>query len=1167
MEFVVFASCDPLPGVETILSCLDDRKIKLSAVGMLMNSLDSDASFEALGVLKQSIEVSDIYELPVDDDDDDSASNKFNSNIPNIELLLDAADNHLIHLSNLKSAAMPTSDVSNNEHPFSYIQCLIDASNGSFEILGLLMEAGDASSSPVKVRNTDHDSDNNITSEKEEDDCLSLQSHHSNPKSSNQPELAAALAIQLAFRVMKARRRVLHRKKLAAQSREQNYSEAAEEYATILLQSWIRGYLVRKLMARNRLEKEQATASNDLPVENQQSEEVVDLKEEEQEDNSHKPTSTEEVVPDEEPLQQQGEPSQELAAALAIQLAFRVMQSKRRANTKREEQTEQTDLKNESPSKTSEEFACILIQSWVRGILVRKAIEEKKTSKDELPSRNEILKPDNCKPTPKLSGRKTTPPKQQQLHGLELMSELCGSDDHGISILLLVGKSPETNSDSSPPPDSVGSPVETTPKSTLSNKLPAPSQRWGKVSILKHDPLPSEDYQYHHASYSPDKAVPYGKRLTFVLLAAMNADDPAWDLEQSPSKISIAYEDVERLGVAVDEYYDKITPFGLSQPNGPFASEVYSNDPDKCFTIEKDTMVDQRDSSVIVSFYKGEVLSKVLSVTTNRANDGWVHCYRSTAIQDLGTEAVLHRVKRQLSDIAAKQEGTLSGLKKRNELYLKRAPPPSHVVEQMRSEAAEAHHERNLTKIAQESLLSPTPDEIREIQSSGDSYMVGMTFNDIALGTCVGQDVTLMSDASRNISSSSIPIHAIFAPSMPNSNVTSSVICDLYRLVLTAAEQRGHSICCISPLLQVASIAGVAHPQRLIALHLMALGQVLCEKNFGLKTIYVCCFEVPVEIARRAFEKATMKTSVVLHNSPSLSVSQRLTEPNSLVIPSDPLSILCGRIGYRWMTSRGKSYRQEEDIVASSTAFLLQSQFTTLYQESIRHFLANKAEPILQKATPVLPRRHLRSDPTQNRTPNTAAGGAVHSLSKQALADRVIEENEARKQFLSKMEEKEEVSVAKRHEVKKLQKERDERIKDRQIRRVRDLELQLERQRDEAEKEERARKERNRRNQEAAEMRRQRQLEIRERMERDREDQRIVQEAQQAAELRKRANRARRLKEGEKIREEHRQKQRVERVQQQQDDRIERERATQEADEKHKERQREVRRYVFSSFF
>ena len=72
----------------------------------------------------------------------------------------------------------------------------------------------------------------------------------------------------------------------------------------------------------------------------------------------------------------------------------------------------------------------------------------------------------------------------------------------------------------------------------------------------------------------------------------------------------------------------------------------------------------------------------------------------------------------------------------------------------------------------------------------------------------------------------------------------------------------------------------------------------------------------------------------MIHRKNGKYLAQQLAKAGlktGLLNPSDCIAMLQGRMGYWWEVGRGSRYVGEEDIAATSTAVLMQSNITDLY--------------------------------------------------------------------------------------------------------------------------------------------------------------------------------------------------------------------------------------------
>eukprot|EP01064_Diplonema_japonicum_P033041 TRINITY_DN6422_c2_g1_i4.p1 TRINITY_DN6422_c2_g1~~TRINITY_DN6422_c2_g1_i4.p1 ORF type:complete len:1226 (+),score=282.66 TRINITY_DN6422_c2_g1_i4:77-3754(+) len=872
-------------------------------------------------------------------------------------------------------------------------------------------------------------------------------------------------------------------------------------------------------------------------------------------------------------------------AALSIQLAFRVMRARRRILEQRSRHKRELASRHEHAAT---EFAVIHLQAFIRGFLARKMLkfETHDTSLEPIVDPADVtpeegalspLDPSNCSRISTGSRRNSrssaSPRSSSGCPGIFLLASM--TDAAGLQLLL---KSASQKEEPVSEPRTPHQPSEGNRTSKRRFRL---QKKNGRVALLPNE---TKKTRFHHASYLPKRALPNGKRPAFVLLTAMGAGMPGWDIEQSPD-VTIDEIFVEKHGVNLDTVYDSINPYGPGQPNGPHAAEVYGNG---VVAITKDELVEQRDTAVFYSHFKGQTLSMLLTAVTQRELAPWVECFKTVPIKDINSQVVKHRLSRMLNDQLAMAEGTETGMLKRLEYLYKKADAPSMVadslIEQLNTDLAESTRMKEILAQALEALTQPIPEEIEHIMFSEDDYMLGLSLEEIANGSCVAQDAVFMTDEIGQLCTSDV-IHTVFAPSMATDTSPNSLH-NAYKLALTAMQQRGIQVCCLSPLLPRASTTSIQHPQHTVALHLMALAEVLTEQSWGMTSCYISSFDVPVEIARRAFEKRDVGFDLVVHGMDSLHVALKLDQPCALLVPSEPMNILCGRVGARWLDARGKAYRQEEEAVANSTAILAQANFNTVYFESIRHKLVDKKVPLLQRPLPPKKSAYkgrvveskLPAGPGQRKQDLSILAKVKQvqnrdlvmqqeleerqekpTVGRQKMLDKMRDDNEERQNFISRLERRIEHGAEARELTRNVIKDRDDRIRARKEKRLLELQIVEEQKRMQSEAEEVHRKERNRKHQELAAERMRRQKEMKEKQSREKEGQLILAEARENAERQKRVQAARELILNDREREERRLKMKHDRMSTKQDKR-EQEKKKQEDEARKREKQEETRR-------
>ena len=931
-------------------------------------------------------------------------------------------------------------------------------------------------------------------------------------------------------------------------------------------------------------------------------------------------------------------------AVLAIQLAFRAMRARRRLRQRKESAIA---AMADERGQAAEEYAAILLQAAVRGFIARRErrraheaeaeqalLQQQqpeepaaKGSVSSAPQTEELpatpLQLEECAP-PSSRDVSTIAAETPESGAIKLLKSLAQRETVGLGALVEAFAEPQTpdrvdyhTQVVTPPTAAAASAARRgTPPSTDGSEVsPSPLKlcrlkRYGRVSCL----VPPQQHggallpqPFHHGSHAPERALPVGKRLTHVLLALLGAQQASWDIEQTPESISIDAGEAERTGVAVDEVYDKLNPYGCESPNGPHAREVYGSG---VFETTRSQLVAQRDSAMLHTHYKGHTLARLLETLTRPEHAAWVACFRNIALRDLDSATTRHVLTRECSDLLAKAEGTRSGMEKRHALFQQRfssgLAPTEGLLEQIKSDIEEADLARDELAEAMRVVNHAVPEAVLALIGGEDEYMQGLSFTGIAEGMVLSQDVAFMTDANYRLATPPL-VHAVFASTVADSAPSAARLQNIYKLALAAAQQRGTRVACVEPLLPRSAVATQPQAQHTVLLHMHALADLLAEEDFGFERVYVASHDVPTDITRRAFsDRKSIATEVVVHALDSRQLALSLTPLCALLVPAEPVNIFRGTVGRRWATARGKGFRQEEEVVGSSTAVLLQAACNTVYSETLRHRMVVRKHPAVpagagavgsaprarrplhavESRLPAAARNnvnHVGSEP-RGQSPARRAGAAAAAGQQTSAAtaaaqqrmERAAAEAEQRRAFLEQMEERQ--AAAANPEVREaeraMRRQRDERIRERKERKARELQAQQAELQTRAEEAEHQRRERNRRHKEDEDARRRRQDEAKERVEREREGHRLLALAKAAEDEKRRHAAARELILAEREREERREKARVERLSKQQLEKEEEGKREKAEKERRREQQDKIRRYgthtptrVFFFFF
>ncbi|KAJ9470826.1 hypothetical protein DIPPA_10106 [Diplonema papillatum] len=810
-----------------------------------------------------------------------------------------------------------------------------------------------------------------------------------------------------------------------------------------------------------------------------------------------------------------GEPTEEIPsrAALRIQLAYRRMQARLRVEAAKRAKQRERHAAHEEAAK---EFAVILLQAWIRGEKVRKLSRFAAVARSISAHSGGKL---GSQPSEVLSRPDGSPRPDSADHVSRVMSE-------DTSENIFHRTQPHVPA---PPLTADRLPMTRSPlvRSQAATPAASPSKPQRRPSGRRpDDDFRDPDAVFDLGSFSPAAALPVGKRPAFVLRVTLGAEEAGWNLEQldAAGRVSVNARDVEKTGVLLDAYYDSVNAQRSEAPNGPAAFRVFGGD--GSFSTGKTELVRQRDSSALFTHFKGPAVARLRAWLADacRAREdpveiesvdpdsvcpraagadytAWVQAHHTVPLRDIGGGAAARRLARQYSDSAAMAQGATKGFEKRKQQLAKvrqLCPPAAHLnlpgsvgplsLDQVESDLFESvYKEGELNRIL-ESLELPVPEIIANIATSSalsdeDAAVLGLTFDDLAQGTCTAMEISFLLDDSGHLATPR-PVYAIFAPYAHGDNAPSSALQNTYRLALTAAMEGGRKCASFGPLLPRSTSYHIAYPQRVIVRHVMALADVLSERDWGIDTCYVAAFDVPVEIMRRGFERKALPCNLVVHAMDPITAALRSDEPCSLLVPSTPLNILTGTIGHRWRTARGKAYRQEQQVFATSTAFLLQAQYNSVYAESARHKHVQQTA-LLQKPVPPSTRMDV-GRLVGSKLPLATRGVKKGNLS---ILDRVKEaqamDGEAQSLMAIVARQAEEAVLAARQkdgsrdsELNKLMiKERDERIRERKERRERQRELERQRMLEEEEAEQKNRRLRNRKHQEQAQAREERQKE------------------------------------------------------------------------------------------
>eukprot|EP00754_Rhynchopus_humris_P020305 Rhum_TRINITY_DN14689_c28_g1::Rhum_TRINITY_DN14689_c28_g1_i1::g.109929::m.109929 len=659
-------------------------------------------------------------------------------------------------------------------------------------------------------------------------------------------------------------------------------------------------------------------------------------------------------------------------AVLAIQLAFRAMQARRRLRQRKESAIA---AMADERGQAAEEYAAILLQAAVRGFIARRdrrraheaeaeralllqqeqaqaaqkqeeePVAAKVGSVSSAPQTEELpatpLQLEECAP-PSSRDVSTIAAETPESGAIKLLKSLAQRETVGLGALVEAFAEPQTpdrvdyhTQAVTPPPAAAAAAAgrRGTPPSTDGSEVsPSPLKlcrlkRYGRVSCL----VPPQQHggallpqPFHHGSHAAERALPVGKRLTHVLLALLGAQQASWDIEQTPESITIDAGEAERTGVAVDEVYDKLNPYGCESPNGPHAREVYGSG---VFETTRSQLVAQRDSAMLHTHYKGHTLARLLETLTRPEHAAWVACFRNIALRDLDSATTRHVLTRECSDLLAKAEGTRAGMEKRHALFQQRfasgLAPTEGLLEQIKSDIEEADLARDELAEAMRVVNHAVPEAVLDLVGGEDEYMQGLSFTGIAEGMVLSQDVAFMTDANSRLATPPL-VHAVFASTVADSAPSAARLQNIYKLALAAAQQRGTRVACVEPLLPRSAVATQPQAQHTVLLHLHALADLLAEEDFGFERVYVASHDVPTDITRRAFsDRKSIATEVVVHALDSRQLALSLTPLCALLVPAEPVNIFRGTVGRRWATARGKGFRQEEEVVGSSTAVLL----------------------------------------------------------------------------------------------------------------------------------------------------------------------------------------------------------------------------------------------------